>query len=340
MEATLRMDLRQLELLHELVKKKQGQWKGISKASKVLGFSRPTIYKALELYPEMPKNPKKIIPNYVQEFEGSPTVQSFRQKYEGTLVDFKPSLSTGLKAWKILGKKDPLCWNKADFEKLWHHETFRDSMTGKIRPTRAVQLRLWMRHIRRHDLLEEFKTKGLKRPKGMKKLWYLTLHEVKALMKAIDRLDILLLARVGLETGSRISALVTITPNTIDFENNVVMVYERKVKEWVSKTMRKEVMDMIRQYIEDHEIKPNERLFPFEPQTYRKQLKTYGKKAGISKTTSPHILKHSFVTQASAHNVSMEVISQQTGTDPQTLKDFYLFINPDKMRSELGQIKW
>jgi hypothetical protein len=48
-----------------------------------------------------------------------------------------------------------------------------------------------------------------------------------------------------------------------------------------------------------------------------------------------HIFKHTFVTQGAFHNLSMDSISEQTGTNPNTLRDFYVGIKEKKLRHEL-----
>ena len=48
-----------------------------------------------------------------------------------------------------------------------------------------------------------------------------------------------------------------------------------------------------------------------------------------------HIFKHTFVTQGAFHDLSMESISEQTGTNPNTLRDFYVGVKERKLRHEL-----
>jgi hypothetical protein len=48
-----------------------------------------------------------------------------------------------------------------------------------------------------------------------------------------------------------------------------------------------------------------------------------------------HVLKHTFVTQASRHGVSAENIVSQTGTELRTLEKFYRAKNEAKLRHEM-----
>lgn len=61
--------------------------------------------------------------------------------------------------WKLLNKKDPITWNKKDFEKVWNSEQFHDEMAGGFEEHHATHFHNLMRAIDRHDLLEQFKGK-------------------------------------------------------------------------------------------------------------------------------------------------------------------------------------
>jgi hypothetical protein len=64
-------------------------------------------------------------------------------------------------------------------------------------------------------------------------------------------------------------------------------------------------------------------------------LQRAGRNAGLTDTISTHIIKHSFVSQASFHGVSLDIISKQTGTEESTLKKFYRAEDVRRVRHEL-----
>ena len=111
--------------------------------------------------------------------------------------------------------------------------------------------------------------------------------------------------------------------------------YEPKRQEFKSRLVIKPVMDLIHRYIDDYQIQPKEPLFLHEYDFYLRSMKEAGKRVGIHKTISTHILKHTFVTQAHRHGVSAENIVEQTGTDWETLKKHYRARDEKKMRHEL-----
>lgn len=323
---------------YELVKKF-----GKSQASRILKISRPTINAILR---EFPTPPNRTIPKYVFQWEETAGNRIFVEKYRGRIRLFKDYVKKGMKAWLLLGKKDPVSWDIEDFRKIWKAEQFRDSMTGKIRYNNACIFRKWMKAIGKSELcnLEEFETKGLKRPKGMKKQWYLEDDEIKRLIENIDRADLLVSFVIALLSGGRISSIVKtqkekgIRPMDVDEQNCGILMFEPKVNDYVLRLFHPKAIELIKRYVNDYGIKPNESLFPCDSMM-RKHFERVALKAGISKITdvwgSWHITKHTFVTQGVYHGLSIEVVSEQAGTDPKTLLDFYAGMKEKKLRTEL-----
>jgi len=317
---------------------------GKSETSKMLEISRPTINAILKKYPTPPQ---RTIPKYVFQWEETFGNRMFVDKYQGRLRAFKKYVYQGMRAWLLLGKKDPISWDAEDFRKVWKAEEFRDPKTGKIRFHSAILFRKWMRAIGKTSLcnLEEFSTKGLKRPKGTRKQWFLEDDEIRRIIEAMDREDLLVAFVVSLMGGGRASSVMPcnscskgIRPMDIDDQNNGVLMFEPKRNEYVLRLFHARVIDLVKRYIEDHAIKPNEALF-FDYNTMRRHLERISLKAKVSKIAdmrgSWHVTKHTFVSQGAYHGLSLEVISEQTGTDANTLLEYYAGIKEKKLRAEL-----
>jgi len=316
---------------------------GKKKTSDLLKMSRTTIDAVLK---EFPTKPDKTLPKYVFQWEETAGNQMFIEKYQGRIRCFRRYVFQGLKAWLLLDKKDPVSWDIEDFRKLWNAEKFRDSMTGKIAFLNAVIFRKWMRAIGKGELcdLEEFETKGLKRQKGMRKQWYLEDDEIKRLIEAMDRPALLVSFTVALLSGGRVSSIVKsdkakgIRPMDIDEQNCGILMFEPKTKEYVLRLFHAKAIELVKRYVMTYGIKPNEPLFA-DDSTMRLYLKRASLKAGVSKIADMrgawHITKHTFVTQGVYHGLSIEVVSEQAGTDPKTLLDFYAGMKEKKLRAEL-----
>jgi site-specific recombinase XerD len=273
------------------------------------------------------------------EWERTEGAKLFLAKNRNRIKTWKKHYRVGLVAWRLLEKKAPEKWDAEDYRKLWQHEKFMDSVTKKIRDTVAFSLRLWMRAIEKPDLLQldEFSTRGLKRPKA-RKMWCLEDKDITRLIQATPRHDLLLTEEIGMKSGGRISSILGIRPLDCNFEQNIISMYEPKIEDYQPRLFNQGCMNRLKQYIQDYKIAPDKPLFP-SYSTIRKALKTIAKQAGIpqlaSMTGATHIFKHTFVTQGAFHGLSIETIANQTGTNPNTLQDFYMGVKEKKLRHEL-----
>jgi len=112
--------------------------------------------------------------------------------------------------------------------------------------------------------------------------------------------------------------------------------FEPKTKDYVERDFPTETLETLKKYIYDFEFNGKQRIFPRSLKLINDDLKQAGIKAKIPFSLTSHVaMKHTFVSLASNRGVSLEVVSQQTGTDPTTLKDFYAGLDRRKIRHEL-----
>lgn len=316
---------------------------GKKKTSELLKISRPTIDAILKKYPQPPT---KTIPKYVFQWEETAGNRLFVDKYQGQLRAFQQYVEMAMRSWLLLQKKDPISWDIEDFRKLWNAEKLRDSATGKIVYNYAVMLRKWMRAMGKADLcaLEEFGTKRLKRPKGIRKQWFLEDVEILRLIENMDKADLLVAFVLSILSGGRASSVMPsneskgIRPIDIAEKSSGILMFEPKRQEYVSRLFHPKIIELAERYISDCAIKLNEPLF-MRYESMRRLLKEVAQKGQISKIADVrgawHITKHTFVSQGTYHGLSLEVISEQTGTDANTLLEYYAGIKEKKMRQEL-----
>lgn len=318
--------------------KNKGQWRGISAAARKTGLTRPTIYKILEEYPE---KPSKVTPKYMDNLWESEGFKAIKTMY-------KPRISAGMwrqvkqtlrEAVKIVGhNKDPISWTEEDYKTLWYHPVFFSQECKGIEKRFATSLRQLMKATNNHNLLAKFKYNNP--PEGKKKNWFLHTTDIKKIVPHIEELEFLMKTLVGLTSGARDSGLNSITVEKCDFSDNAIEVYEKKVKGYVLKFPPRPVMDLLKRYVQDMNLKPSDLLFPSSYSKFNDALKEAGKKAGLLKTVTTHILKHTFVSQAHRHGVSGSTISNQTGTELRCLVKFYRAEDEGKLRNEMQGVKY
>lgn len=333
--------------------------KGVSKSyiAEQLKVERQTIYNILKRYekPEIIK-PEEEEEKRVRDISETKWFKELMMKQRDYWQKKDPSKGkltshgariylTAKQGFEMLNKKDPINWEDEDFERLWYAQPFCDE-DGKIKFHKAVALRRIMSMIGKERLLSKYSTKGLKKV-GEKKPWFLNDTEVIAIMKHIKEPDTLMLYSLGIQTGARISSLISVKSDDVSEDLGIVKMVEPKLerigKHKIDRDVHREFLKLLNQYIVDYNLQ-GKRIFPYDDKVYRERLVKAGKALqeeflalGIKfdKKTTPHILKHTFVSLASLHTVSLEVVSEITGTDPSTLKEFYHGVGKEKVRYEL-----
>jgi len=240
-------------------------------------------------------------------------------------------------------KKPPEQWTKKDFQEIYKHPDFIDPMTGKCQFNKGSQLRMIMELLGHKDWTTErwadSKHGAPKRPKGRKLTHYINDEQTYRVIDCISDLDTLVYAKIQMECGARFSAMRRIRPSDIDDKLNIINFYEPKVQKPVPRYFQPETIQILKDYIRYRGIKSDERIFQHEMSYYNKHLREAGKKAGLPFKLTTHILKHTFVSQAGYHLVPMQIVSAQSGTDPNTLKEFYAGLEQKAFQHYIQGIK-
>lgn len=361
---TLRITKTELERLFSILRKDQhGRWKRKSEASKKMGLSRTTVDKILSYYPNgLPQKPKLTTPQFVSDYRESichkKIVAIYTDKVtkkmspQGSAID-----RMGLDLYQMF-KADPATLSIEQFRAAKDDPRFTDPKTGTIffREISAIRIIMTMAGIdpKRYP---EFTTKGTKRP-PQKKGDYLDETELIQFIYGIDRIDTLVYYRLSFEGGGRFSSTVDVATDKIAYELHLIMMYEPKVRSSEERYFLPCTLNFVRQYIRDFSIIG--KLFRRSYFDYENDLLRAGQRAGLfrytgqheikmardkgkrvqtkvakheGKKTSTHVVgKHTFVSLSSLHGFGLDDVSEQTGTDPSTLKKYYLGVGKKKLK--------
>jgi hypothetical protein len=314
-------------------------------AAKQFEVSDDTILSILKKWPKpIEREPRthELIPTSYEIFSEDPTVKKFMESKK-RVKKAKDYLRIGFEAWRILNKKSPLGWTEDDFKTLWDHSDFQDLTTHSISFTNAVGLRQWMIHVGLYDAVNkpQFTTKGLKRAAGQKKTHYIGIeNSLIDVINAINYPDTLMMFNIGIQCGARISSLKLIKPERIDYAGKSIHMTEPKLEHVGKGEVERDFIDAtlqnLRQYIFDQEFKGNENIFPQSTEAINLDLKQAGVKAKLPFDLTSHVaMKHTFVSFACNHGVSLDTVALQAHTDPSTLMAYYAGISKQKKRHEL-----
>lgn len=140
-------------------------------------------------------------------------------------------------------------------------------------------------------------------------------------------------------TGCRVSELIALNRQDIDYSNNRVKVLGKGNKERYCFLNAKAQLS-IKKYLfsraDDSEAlfvagkRPYNRL---GKGTIEKEIKSIGKRAGINRDVFPHLLRHTFATHMLEHEAELSEVQAMLGHESPQTTMIYAKINLDKLQS-------
>jgi len=337
------------------------KWGVKTKICREFGLSRPTLDSLLDLYPTYTE--KKY--GEYENFYEIPEIQQFLK------ISGKSKTKQLLTCWLVLERKNPMNWDQQDLAILRTHPNLIDKKTGIINYSLLVTIRKFLRSYKPILYQKEEKnllyTKGTKRPKGQKRKWFLTPNELNRFISTIDDIEFLAQVVCQVKFGCRHSGFRNFKTQDIDIfprkEGQIIgiaHIYETKTKKTWQKWLDEETYTVLKAYIKKKNKKENELLFKHSLSWYNNQMKIYGTRAGICKyrkvkissgryklvyesgiPMSSHLLRHTFAFTCSINDVSLEETADLGGWDDvNTLKDFYFYVPPEKLKKRFNSINW
>ncbi len=144
----------------------------------------------------------------------------------------------------------------------------------------------------------------------------LSQEEVKAFLSVIEDPKYQAIAYTFYGSGVRLSECINLKLQDLDSSNMVITVRDGKGKKDRVTVFPENLLYALRNYYRKSKIKPVTYLFPnkddrFKPFSKRQTqsfIHDAGLKAGIAKSVSPHILRHSFATHLLESGVNLRKI--------------------------------
>ena len=190
---------------------------------------------------------------------------------------------------------------------------------------------------------------GIKHPKLSKKLpEYLTSEEINKLFdirltKPIDYRNKAML-EVLYATGTRISELINLELNQIDFDECIIRVTGKGKKDRII-PIGDTAMEALKNYILNYRIflvKTNDNNYVFlnkngskiSRQGFFKILKSLASDAGIKKDISPHTIRHSFATNLLNNGADLRIIQELLGHENLQTTEIYSHLTNKKIEDD------
>ncbi len=131
-----------------------------------------------------------------------------------------------------------------------------------------------------------------------------------------------------LDTGLRVSELANLKRANLDWQTHRLMIYG-KGGPFGSKSKRRviplsaRIQPLIEGYFALHET------FRFSTRTIQRMLKRIANRARISRTVSPHVLRHTFAVTAIQKGISLPALQRLLGHDTLLTTEIYLNLSPE-----------
>jgi integrase/recombinase XerC len=194
-------------------------------------------------------------------------------------------------------------------------------VTGVSRARKIAALREYFKFCLDHEIIQKSPAATIPVPKKEKpsRIYLVPGEYTRMLSLAGSNVRDFAILQVFLQTGVRVSELVALKVNDIDFEQRTLTV--RAGKGMVSRTieLEKKAIQAIKNYLARRPHIAYEALFlnrddaPFSERGIRKLVVKYRLTAGITKKASCHSLRHTFATYKATRGVSAYQLQEWLG---------------------------
>ncbi len=214
-------------------------------------------------------------------------------------------------------------------------------------------LKLYINRAIQQDLYDKVNpySKGFKMPSASVNREALTPQELNDLENLNFEPDLFVLERVrdaflfACYTGMRLGDWIRLEKEWIKIEGDEMYMTFKPSKaksRWVMRFPLHQVQGgkpkaIILKYMEQAQPK----FFPrMNEGMVNRNLKSIARMAGIDKKLHSHIGKITFITIAASLGISIDILSELTGTTTDTLRRYYKKVNPELRNRTIEEIKW
>jgi len=186
------------------------------------------------------------------------------------------------------------------------------------------------------NILGKDPTSGVKRPKKENKIpIVLTKGEVIRLINSTSTLKSKLIIQLLYSSGLRVSEIVNLTKQNLDFTENTGWVREGKGKKdrmfIFSKKLGKKLEKFINKNLDWQYV--FSKVKPLTTRNIQKIVQNTTKKANIEKEVHPHTLRHSFATHLLDAEVDLRKIQELLGHSSIATTQIYTHVSQEQLKS-------
>ena len=188
------------------------------------------------------------------------------------------------------------------------------------------------------NILKKDPTAGIKRPKRERKLpTVLSKQEIRKLLNSIENKKTKLMMAMLYACGFRVSELINLKIEDLDFEEKIGHVRKGKGKKDRMFNISSFLFKPLKQQIEQQEQNNHEFLFTgpkgkLTDRNIQKLLKKATEKAEIRKNVHPHTLRHSFATHLLEDGTDIRLIQELLGHSDLSTTQLYTHVSSEQIK--------
>jgi len=261
------------------------------------------------------------------------------------MQEFLKKLETEIKITKLSGYtlKNYIDFNKKflEFTKKPPEEIEQQDvkyfLADKMTERASASIILFLSSIRfaYSNILNKDPTAGIKRPKKENKIpIVLTKQEIINLIDSVINQKSKLILQVLYSSGLRVSEVVNLKPQDLDFNENTGWVRGGKGKKdrmfILSKKLSKKLEKFIKKNLDWNYI--FSKTTPLTTRNIQKITQKATKNAGINKHVHPHTLRHSFATHLLDNGVGIRKIQVLLGHSSISTTEIYTHVSQEQLK--------
>ncbi len=177
------------------------------------------------------------------------------------------------------------------------------------------------------------------RPRGRRRPVTLSTSEVLKLLEASrDIIDLLIIALL-FETGIRAQELLSIKVEDIDLESHEIIIKNAKYGEERVVFFGPLSEKVLKTYLSNSKLKPEDKLIPLSYSGLYKRLKTLAKRAGVDpKKVRPHVLRHTFATEALRRGMNLPTVQAILGHKDIKTTQIYIHLLKEDLKKQYFKV--
>ena len=161
---------------------------------------------------------------------------------------------------------------------------------------------------------------------------FLTVTEINKLLDIVaqsGRLRDIAMYELLYASGIRVSELVNIKFGDLDLDNAEIKIFGKGAKERIVLVSPKAVR-LLREYLQS--TPPRDFVFRITPRSVERNLARYVNLAGLTKTVTPHTLRHSFATHLLEGGADLRTVQELLGHTSLSTTQVYTHITRDRIK--------